>query len=145
MPYAGVFPVFNLDFKINTLPGGVATLASIKDIETMSLSIDGNVEEWTPMDTEGWVRRLMTGKSFTMGLNGKRNIGDAGNDFVHGLAFKTGVDCSTNAEITFPDGAKLAFDCVVNVTESGGGDSTNVGPLAFELLSDGKPTYTPGA
>lgn len=145
MSYVGVFPVFNLDFKINTLPGGVATLASIKDIETMSLSIDGNVEEWTPMDTEGWVRRLMTGKSFTMGLNGKRNIGDAGNDFVHGLAFKTGVDCSTNAEITFPDGAKLAFDCVVNVTESGGGDSTNVGPLAFELLSDGKPTYTPGA
>lgn len=144
MPYAGVFPVFDLDFKINTLPGGVATLASIKDIETMSLSIDGNVEEWTPMDTEGWVRRLMTGKSFTMGLNGKRNIGDAGNDFVHGLAFKTGVDCSTNAEITFPDGAKLAFDCVVNVTETGGGESTNVGPLAFELLSDGKPTYTPG-
>lgn len=144
MPYAGVFPVFDLDFKINTLPGGVATLASIKDIETMSLSIDGNVEEWTPMDTEGWVRRLMTGKSFTMGLNGKRNIGDAGNDFVHGLAFKTGVDCTTNAEITFPDGAKLAFNCVVNVTETGGGDSTNVGPLAFELLSDGKPTYTPG-
>ena len=144
MPYAGVFPVFTLDFKINTVPGGTPTLASIKDIETMSLSIDGNVEEWTPMDTEGWVRRLMTGKSFTMGLNGKRNIGDAGNDFVHGLAFKTGVDCSTNAEITFPDGAKLAFDCVVNVTESGGGDSTNVGPLAFELLSDGKPTYTPG-
>lgn len=144
MPYAGVFPVFDLDFKINTLPGGVATLASLKDIETMSLSIDGNVEEWTPMDTEGWVRRLMTGKSFTMGLNGKRNIGDAGNDFVHGLAFKTGVDCTTNAEITFPDGAKLAFNCVVNVTESGGGDSTNVGPLAFELLSDGKPTYTPG-
>lgn len=145
MPYAGVFPVFDLDFKINTLPGGVATLASIKDIETMSLSIDGNVEEWTPMDTEGWVRRLMTGKSFTMGLNGKRNIGDAGNDFVHGLAFKTGVDCTTNAEITFPDGAKLAFNCVVNVTETGGGDSKNVGPLAFELLSDGKPTYTPGA
>lgn len=145
MSYAGVFPVFDLDFKINTLPGGVATLASIKDIETMSLSIDGNVEEWTPMDTEGWVRRLMTGKSFTMGLNGKRNIGDAGNDFVHGLAFKTGVDCTTNAEITFPDGAKLAFNCVVNVTETGGGDSTNVGPLAFELLSDGKPTYTPGA
>lgn len=144
MPYAGVFPVFDLDFKINTVPGGTPILASIKDIETMSLSIDGNVEEWTSMDAEGWTRRLMTGKSFTMALNGKRNIGDAGNDFVHGLAFKTGVDCSTNAEITFPDGAKLAFDCVVNVTETSGGDATNVGPLAFELLSDGKPTYTPG-
>lgn len=144
MPYAGVYPVFKLVFKIDTMPGGTPTLESIKDVETMSLSIDGNVEEWTPMDTEGWVRRVMTGKSFTMGLNGKRNIGDAGNDYVNGLAFKTGVDCSTNAEITFPDGAKLAFACVVNVTEAGGGDATNVGPLAFELLSDGKPTYTPG-
>ena len=115
-----------------------------RSMESMSLSIDGTVEEWTPMDTEGWMRRLMTAKSFTIGLNGKRNIGDAGNDFIHGLAFKTGVACSTDAEIEFPDGAKLTFACVVSVTNTSGGDSTNVGPLEFEFLSDGKPTYTPG-
>jgi hypothetical protein len=33
-----------------------------------SLAVDGNVEEWTPMDTEGWVRRLMTGKGFAISL-----------------------------------------------------------------------------
>lgn len=144
MPYAGVFPVFGMTFKVNTTPDAAATLATIKDMESMSLSIDGNVEQWTPLDTEGWVRSLMTGKSFTLGLNGKRNIGDAGNDYIHGLAFKTGVACSTDVEISFPDGAKLSFDCVVNVTNTSTGDSTNVGPLEFELLSDGKPTYTPG-
>jgi hypothetical protein len=31
--------------------------------------------------------------------------------------------------------------CVINVT-SAGGDSTNVEPLEFECLSDGKPTFT---
>lgn len=145
MAYAGVFPVFDLKFKINTTPSATATLAVIADMETFSLSIDGNAEEWTPMDTEGWVRRLMTGKGFTLGLNGKRNVGDEGNDYVHNLSFKTGRDLSTNAEIEFPDGSKLEFNCVVNVTNTSTGDSTNVAPLEFELLSDGKPTYTPGA
>jgi len=145
MSYAGVFPVHGMTFKVNTVPApGAASLATIKDMESMSLSIDGTVEEWTPMDTEGWIRRLMTAKAFTLGLNGKRHITDAGNDYIHGLAFKTGIACSTNAEIEFPDGAKLAFNCVVNVTNTSTGDSTNVGPLEFELMSDGKPTYTPG-
>lgn len=144
MPFTGVFPVHGNTFKVNTTPSAAATLAVIKDIETMSLSIDGTVEEWTPLDTEGWMRRLMTAKSFTLGLNGKRNIGDAGNDYIHGLAFKTGVDCSTDVEIGFPDGAKLTFDCVVNVTNTSTGDASNVAPLEFELMSDGKPTYTPG-
>lgn len=144
MAFNGVFPVFNLKFKINTTPvAQTPALAVIADMETFSLSIDGNAEEWTPMDTEGWMRRLMTGKSFTLGLNGKRNVGDVGNDYIHGLSFRTGRDLSTDGEIEFPDGSKLEFNCVVNVTNTSTGDSTNVAPLEFELLSDGKPTYTP--
>jgi hypothetical protein len=142
MAYSGVFPVFDLIFKINTTPTSTATMASIADMETFGMAIDGNIEEWTPMDTEGWVRRLATGKGFVMSLNGKRNVGDVGNDYVHSLAFKTGRVLSTDAEIDFPDGSKLAFKCVVNVTNTSTGDSTVVGPLEFELQSDGKPTYT---
>lgn len=65
-------------------------MAVVKEMETFSVSMDGNVEEWTPMDTEGWGRRLTTGKMFTISLSGKRNIGDSGNDYVAGLAWKTG-------------------------------------------------------
>lgn len=142
---SGVYPVFDLRFKIGTKgrAGTEADMKVIKDMETFSPSVDGNVEEWTPMDTEGWVRRLMTGKGFTIGLNGKRNVGDPGNDYVAQMAWKSGLECSSKAAIEFPDGDELAFDCIVNVTTPFGGDSTNVSGLEFELQSDGKPTYTP--
>ncbi len=143
----GVYPVFDLKFNIGT-KGRESTSSDMKtiaDMETFTVSIDGNVEEWTPMDTEGWVRRLMTGKGFVIGLNGKRNVGDPGNDYVAGMAWKSGVDCSSMGEIEFPDGDKLEFDCIVNVTTPFGGDSVNVSALELELQSDGKPTYTPAA
>lgn len=140
---AGVYPVFNIQFKIGTKgrSGTESDMAVIKDMETFSPSVDGNVEEWTPMDTEGWIRRLMTGKGFAITLNGKRHVGDPGNDYVAQMAWKSGLDCSSKAEIVFPDGDKLAFDCIVNVTTPFGGDSTNVSGLEFELQSDGKPEY----
>lgn len=142
----GVFPVFNIAFKIGTKGRASVTptdFVVIKDMETFGISIDGSVEEWTPMDTEGWVRRLMTGKGFSISLNGKRNVGDPGNDYIADTAWKSGLDCSSKAEVTFPDGSKLAYDCIVNVTTPNGGDSTNVSTLEFELMSDGKPTFTP--
>jgi len=141
----GVYPVFNINFKIGT-KGRESTeqdMMIIKDMETFSPSIDGSVEEWTPMDTEGWTRRLMTGKGFSISLSGKRHVGDPGNDYVAGLAFKNGMDCSSKAAIEFPNGDTLEFNCVVNITTPFGGDSTNVSTLEFELQSDGKPNYIP--
>lgn len=142
---SGVFPVFNIGFKVGT-KGRSSTeqdMVIIKEMETFQISIDGNVEEWTPMETEGWVRRLMTGKSFSLTLNGKRHVGDLGNDYVANTAWKSGLDCSTKFQVDFPSGAKLEFDCVLNVTEAEGGDSTAVAALSVEVMSDGKPTYTP--
>ena len=133
----GVYPVFKNVFKIDTTGGTGATaenLVTIADMESFSVSIDGNVEEWKPFDQEGWTRRLVTGKG---------NIGDAGNDYVAGLALKTGADSHTTVVWTFPSGATLTVPCVINVTEWESGDSTAVAPLAFDIMSDGMPTYTP--
>ena len=145
MAFSGVFPVYNLIFKIGT-KGKASTeedMVSIEQMETFSLSIDGTVEEWTTMSEAGWSNSLMTGKKFTIGLNGKRCVGDKGNDYVADIAWKDGLDCSTKGEIEFPDGSKLAFNCVINVKNIGGADSTNVAPLEFEMIGDGKPTLTP--
>lgn len=145
MAFSGVFPVYNLIFKIGT-KGKASTeedMVSIAQMETFSLSIDGTVEEWTTMSEAGWANSLMTGKKFTIGLNGKRCVGDKGNDYVAAIAWKDGLDCSTKGEIEFPDGSKLAFNCVINVKNIGGADSTNVAPLEFEMIGDGKPTLTP--
>ena len=58
---SGVFPVFDLDFKIGT-KGKDSTeqdMVTIKDMETFSLSIEGNTSKWNPMDMKGWGRALM--------------------------------------------------------------------------------------
>lgn len=144
---SGVYPVYENQFKINTKgrsSGTTGTYTPIADMETFSVSFDDNVEEWTPMTTEGWVRRLKTGKGLTISINGKRNVGDAGNDYVAGLAWLSGAACNSELEWTFPNGDKVLIPCVINVTACGG-DSTNVEPLEWECLSDGKPTFTEGA
>lgn len=141
----GVYPVFNNKFKIGTngRDSTAGEMKTIADMTTFSVSVDGNVEEWTPMTTEGWKRRLVTGKGFSISLSGKRNVGDAGNDYVAGKMFATGKDSESKFEWEMPDGTTVAFDCIISIS-SGGGDSTNVEGLEFEVLSDGKPTVTKG-
>jgi len=145
----GVYPVFDNKFKIETTPADTTTtpatpavMSIIADCTTFSVSLDNGIEEWTPMEQEGWTRRLQTGKSLSISLSAKRNVGDVGNDYVAGLAFKTGQDTYSNFEWELPNGDKITFHCVVNVTGLGG-DSTAVDALEVEVLSDGAVTFTP--
>lgn len=144
MASLGVFPVYGLVFKIGTKgkKSEEADMVEIADMESFEITIDGGVENWTPMTTRGWARSLMTAKKFNVSLKGKRSIGDPGNDYVAETAWKDGLDCSTKAEILFPDGAKLSYDCVLDVKSLNGGDSTNVAPLEFDMAGDGQPVYT---
>lgn len=148
MAKTGVYPVFENKFKIgtngrsSTSPDDMKTIA---ELETFSVAIDGNTEEWSPMEAEGWLRRMVTGKALTITLSGKRCIGDEGNDYVADNAWGTGTTCESKFEWEFPSGAKLAFDCVLSVTNPGSGDSRNVAVLEFDVMSDGKPTYTPAS
>lgn len=141
---SGVYPCYENQFQIDTAASGAATFKTIADCETFSVSFDNGVEEWTPFESEGWVRRLMTAKGVTISVTGKRNVGDDGNDFVAGLAWKNGRDVEADFKWTFPDGTVVTFtDAVINVTNIGAADSTNVAPLEFEVQSNGKPTVTP--
>ena len=140
----GVNPVNEITFGV-CMAGRPAELetveyTTVKDAESLSISIDGQIEEWNPMDMAGWVRRLMTAKSISISMGGKRNYGDAGNDYVAGLAWKNGQDCNSAMKITFPNKDALIIPCVINVT-SMAGDSTAIDALEWEALSDGKPTY----
>ena len=114
----------------------------VKDAESLSISVDGTIEEWNPMDQAGWTRRLTTGKSLGMTMGGKRNYGDEGNDYIASLALKTGQECNTWVSIIFPNLDQLLIPAVINVT-SLGGDSTSIDALEWEAQSDGKPTYIP--
>lgn len=145
MAKTGVYPVFKNKFKIGKNGRGSTAedMVTIAELETFEVSIDGNTVEWSPLEMEGWLRRMVTGKALTVTLSGKRHIGDPGNDYVAASAWGTGDSCASKFEWEFPDGAKLEFDCVLNVTNPGGGEGRDVAGLEFEALSDGKPIYTP--
>ena len=140
---SGVYPCYKNQFQVGTAQ---STFSDIADCESFSVAFDNGVEEWHPFDTEGWIRRLLTAKGITISVTAKRNVGDTGNDFIAALAWENGRDAEAPFKWTFPDGTVILFsDAVINVTNAGGGESTNVAPLEFEVLSNGKPTVTPAA
>ena len=81
MPRTGVYPCYENQFQIGTGANGT-TMSTIADCETFSVAFDNGVEEWHPFEQEGWIRRLLTAKGVTVSVTAKRNVGDAGNDFV---------------------------------------------------------------
>lgn len=144
MATTGVFPCYENQFQIDTsASGSTASMASIAECETFSVSFDNGIEEWTPFEAEGWRKRLMTAKALTISVNGKRSVGDAGNDAVAALAFKNGRNVEKDFQWTFPDGTVVLLKgAVINVKNIGAGDSTAVGPLEFDVMSNGKPEVT---
>ncbi len=142
----GVFPCYENQFHINTSLNSTPSWKTIADCETFEVAFDNGVEEWTPFESEGWVRRLMTAKSVTITVTAKRNVGDDGNNFIAGMAFENGRDAEVDFKWTFKDGTEVLFEgSPINVTALGSGDSTAVAPLEFEVLSNGKPTVTAGS
>ena len=103
----GVYPVYENQFQVGP---SKEELNDIADMATFSVALDNGVEEWNPFDHKGWARRLMTSKSVTISISGKRNYGDAGNDYVAGMALKNGRDAEGVLKWTFPDGATLLFE-----------------------------------
>ena len=117
----GVYPVYDNVFKIG-VKGSTSTkedMKTIADCETFSLSMDNNVEEWTPMTTEGWIRRMQTGKGFSISISGKRNVGDAGNDYVASKLFASGKSVESKFLWEFADGTTVELDCLISVSNAG--------------------------
>lgn len=141
MAKTGVYPCYENQFGVKVGEG--SEFATIADMETFGVSFNNGVEEWTPFETEGWVRRLMTAKSLTLSVKGKRNVGDAGNDAIAALYNKNGRAVEKDLQWQFPDGSSLVLKgAVISVTNLGAGDSTGVAPLEFEAMSNGKPEFT---
>ena len=140
-----VYPVHNNKFFICTSGRSGAADTIIRGLENFAPSINANTETWTPMDEGGWERNQVTGKGLALSFSGKRQYGDAGNDYVASLMIGTGVTVQSKFKWEMPSGATLEGDCVINVTTPAGGDSTNIDSLEFEILSDGKPTFTAAA
>lgn len=140
---AGVFAVSDYGFKIG--PAGAARnqLMTVKDTETLQPKVKSTIKNWNPMDQGGWERNLVTGKSMSMDMKGKRNYGDPGNDFIAGKLLSIGQDCNSVLEIDFPNGDAVLCNGLIDITSPFGGASTDADALEWSYVVDGKPTYIP--
>ena len=136
----GVFPCYKNQFQIGD---SAESKNDIAECESFSPSIDNGVETWNSFTQEGWQSALQTAKAITISVSAKRSIGDPGNDFVAGKWLANGQDAYAYFDWTFPDGTVVSWDkAVINVTNINGGDSNNVAPLEFDVVSNGKPKVT---
>lgn len=136
----GANPVNAITFGVNTNGRTGSTSTTVTDTEALNITFENGMQEWTPMESEGWSKGLMTSKKIKISFTSKRNYGDAGNDYIASLADKNGQDCNSIVFINFPDGSTLTIPCVISVTALGG-NSTDVMAMSWEITSDGKPTF----
>lgn len=136
-----VYPVYDNKFRVG-IDGAANADTVIANLTNFAPSIEGGVEEWNAMEAQGWGDAMMTNKKLGFTFQGKRTYGDPGNDFIAGLAWKSGNDVVAPFEWELPSGAKVTFDAIINVTTPAGGDSTAVDALEFEVKCKGKPTFT---
>lgn len=141
---AKVYPVSNNKFEVG-LNGLETNMVIVANLTNFAPSIEGGVEEWNAMEHEGWGDAMMTSKKLSFSFQGKRTYGDPGNDYIAGLAFKSGNDVVTPFRWTMPSGAKVECASIINVTTPAGGDSTAVDALEFEVKCKGKPMFTEAA
>lgn len=137
-----VYPVYNNKFRVG-LNGSATNMETIANLTNFAPSIEGGIEEWNPMEADGWGDAMMTSKKLSFSFQGKRTYGDPGNDYIAGLAWLSGNDTVAPFEWELPSGAMVAFDAIINVTTPAGGDSTTVDALEFEVKCKGKPNFTP--
>lgn len=120
------------------------TYSPIADLEELSLSIENNVETWYSIADGGWQNALLTAKALSGSFNGKRTLGDTGNDYIDGLRYNIGKAAEADFKVTFPNDATLEFTAVVGLTDMLGA-ATDVAPLSGDLTGKGKPKFTPAS
>lgn len=139
-----VYPVYEYAFRIGTkgLASTEQDMKTIANMETFEISFDNGIEEFNPIDKDGWKRVLMTAKGLTITLSGKVDDTDEGNLYLQSMELLNGREAMTKFEYTTPDGkTKLSFDACVSVTSTGG-DSTSIDALEATITCDGKPELT---
>ena len=140
-----VFAMSESIIEVNTTPSAAqATWKPIGNITTATMTSKNTTETWTP--SGGFQNALKTAVGKEVTFDGKRDVGDDGNDYIFSLDAKVGSACLTQLRITFPqaddEDNQLLYPCSIDVTGMGGA-FTAVGTLSFTATSTGPWTWQP--
>jgi len=139
-----VFAMSEVKYEVNSTPqAATPTKLVVNEMTTATVTFNGNVEEWGTIGGKGFRKALKTATGMTIQIDGKRLVGDPGNDYIYSLNNKVGIACNTTVYLTFPpvDGVSsvLVVPCVINITGMGGAHSA-VGTLNHSVISNGEWT-----
>lgn len=81
----------------------------------------------------------VTGTAHTFNVTGNRLIGDACQDFIAGLAYKTGDLRKTLIKQIGPDGHTLVAQVTISNIVAWGGNANAKGTFSFTMSINGKP------
>lgn len=118
--------------------GDTAENATIpSDIETIDVELTYDEIEWKPHDTHGLSKIVYILTGCTVTYNGKRNIGDTGNDFVAHKGGKTLHECYGYCRVELADGRVFVMENAAYKNTKFGGATNDLAPMEGTIRSNG--------
>ncbi|EAF4147997.1 Ig domain-containing protein [Listeria monocytogenes] len=115
---------------------------AIKDLETLDISLNSNVEKYTTIG-EVFERAVKTGAAMELGLDGKYNESDPGQNELRETWDKVGSEAEKTIVVKFPAGSKYEITGPIGINDFGGGGANDIGSFSATQNSNGTPVFTP--
>ncbi|MEN0964067.1 Ig-like domain-containing protein [Listeria monocytogenes] len=115
---------------------------AIKDLETLDISLNSNVEQYTTIG-EVFERAVKTGAAMELGLDGKYNESDPGQNELRETWDKVGSEAEKTIVVKFPAGSKYEITGPIGINDFGGGGANDIGSFSATQNSNGTPVFTP--
>ena len=90
---------------------------------------------------KGFAHNQVTGAAPEIVITGKREVGNAAQDFIAGLQFKLGSERESSVKIT-SGGKVITCDCSIGAITSFGGQTLEQNAFGCTIRFNGEPTVT---
>ncbi|WP_255304350.1 phage tail tube protein, partial [Listeria monocytogenes] len=92
---------------------------------------------------EKFERAVKTGMAMELGLDGKYNDSDEGQNKLRETWDKVGASAEKTIIVKLPSGAKYEITGPIGINDFGGGGANDIGSFSATLNSNGAPVFTP--
>ncbi len=114
----------------------------IANITSNENSNSGVIKDWKPAELKGATMHLKTANDEKISFQGKRTLGDPGNDELCSLLRVTGMAANRDFAYVAADGRVMLFNATVNLSKTdSSGEMDDINVIEGELLINGYPTF----
>jgi hypothetical protein len=134
--------------EINTGTLTVPAWTPVKGLTSLEFSLDAETEDDSDFDSDGWGSEVVTQRTWTLEIEGRRKrdaasasfVPDPGQEALRQAGLVVGLTANVHVRWYRRDGAPDAFEgtCAVQYG-GGGGEVTDLEPFECELNGQGKP------